>query len=1066
MQAPSILFDGNIPFSGDKLALLEETVMQMFSSQPAQMMNANQTLEQLKDLPEFWLMTDSILYGSQNLQTKLYCLMAIKSGVQSKWSILPENQRVGIKNFIVDYVYKTVQANSNKDQRICLGKANSILVEIIKNEWDSGWTTAISDLIKSSFQSQEICENNFLILKELSQEVFDFSKHQMTSSKIALLKARFAKEFESIYQVCDYVLKGYLENSDKVKLSLLRSCLETLRAFLGWMPLVYVFLTDLIENILVKLITDKRVYLLSLKCLEEVVNMSYKDENQETQFKIRQKLVLFSSEFLQQLSKIQPPTRSFETERTLKMGPNSSLAELNQYQMFCTSLCQIFSDFLRNNLQWMEQETNPDWLTPGQCIDTLKMALVYMVQLTEVKDDQLFRLTCDFWHWYSRYLVQFREDIYQTNGSLNQQVLVMTKSASKQVREKVHAESKIMNQCVLHLLLRVPTPEEVLITIDENGIPKKEAHKFAQSTQLYNTIREIFRDFAQVNWIFFKEILKYKLNKQFDGGEWSHENLNSLCWAVGALPGILPTAEEKSFLIYFLRNLLQMCDRKSKIASKAIIASNIMHIVSQYNRFLTVNFDFLKTVLNKLLEFMKNQFAGVQEMACNIFLKICSVCKADLARTVVNRKKMPAVEEQAYVIGFISEVESHTEGLDSFQRIQFYEAVGHMISAYPDEEGQINLLVQLMGRMEQVWHNMMKGLDNLGNFMNDNVLREICFYLRVNEKLAAVIGKPYSIYFNRSFGQIDKLYQGFYQLIQNEVAQNGPNALEFFTVKKFRAVRRDLLNLLKTFVKAFKNSQAEFITNYGELISFMLNCYSSETPELREPEVLLFMAESVNSLREQMEGVLSRVMTSVLEAVLPMITQDFSSFPEHRTNFFVFLQAMVNRCFQVFFAVKEDQFKTVINCVVWAIKHELPTIYEIGLSTLVCILECLSANPSFSEQFYKFYYLSILADTLFVLTDSLHSNGFTLQCRILFILLGQLNTLKCQVVPTSTCPDNKQAVFEYIGNVMLQNFGNLAENDHRKLLENIFNNVQDFKAFKTSFRDYLVSLNLYTLEQN
>ena len=1061
----SPLFNSSIPFTNEKLNLLENTVMMMYSNQPAESSQATMLLERLKDQADFWMMTDSVLYTSNNIQTKLFCLMAIKSAVETKWNILPEKQKVGIKTFIVDYVYKVVQAQSNKDQRVCLGKANSILVEIIKKEWDSGWTSAISDLVNSSLQNQEICENNFHILKELSQEIFEFSKHRMTSTHISILKQKFAKEFESVYKICDFVLKGYLKDPNTVKISLLRSCLETLNAFLSWMPLVYVFLTDLIEGILVKLVTDKRVYLLCLKCLEEIVSIDFKDEDQETQLKVRNKLVLFMSEFLKQMLKIQPTTRSFQTERELKTKSNVSMAELNQFDMFCCSLSQILGTFLKTNMIWMEENTNPETLAPNNVIDILQLSLTYMINLTEVQETQLFKLNCDFWHYYSNYLNQYKLDIFgNQSNNINQQVLVLNNNPTIQIRRKIHNENKIMHQALVHMLLRVPKPEEVLITIDENGIPRKETQRFAQTTQLYKIIKDIFRNYAKVSWVYFKEILKYKLSRQFDGSEWSFDNMNSFCWAVGTLSETLSLEEEKFFLIYFLRNLLQMCERKKDLESKSIIASNIMHLVSQFTRFLVLNNDFLKTVLNKLLEFMKNSYKGVKEMACNIFLKICKQCKQHLVKQPINKKNPSAPPLPPFVITFVSEVENHTQTLDTFQRIQLYEAAGHMISAIPNSENQIQILIQLMGRMEQVWQQMMNGLSNLKNFMNEQILVEICFYLRVNERLADCIGKPYSVYFNRSFNQIDKLYQGFYQLIQNEISNNGTSALDFFSVKKFRAVRRDLLNLLKTFVKSFSNDQAEFVTNYGDLIMFMLNCYCSEVPELREPEVILFMAESVNALREQMEGVLSQMMSSVLDSVLPMITQDFSSYPEHRTNFFIFIQAMVNRCFQVFFSVEESQFKTVIDCVIWAIKHELPTIYEIGLSTLVCILRCLSDNPNFAEQFYKHYFISILSDTLFVLTDGLHSNGFNLQCQILFILFRELTRLTVPLVPDAKGMDNKTAVFQFMVNTMSQNFGNLAQNDHQRLLTAAFENLSEFKNFKQSMRDYLVSLNLFTLQ--
>jgi exportin-1 len=56
--------------------------------------------------------------------------------------------------------------------------------------------------------------------------------------------------------------------------------------------------------------------------------------------------------------------------------------------------------------------------------------------------------------------------------------------------------------------------------------------------------------------------------------------------------------------------------------NKAVIASCIMYVVGQYPTFLRHNWTFLKTVIKKLFEFMKEEFPGIMEMACNAFLKI------------------------------------------------------------------------------------------------------------------------------------------------------------------------------------------------------------------------------------------------------------------------------------------------------------------------------------------------------------------------------------------------------------------------------------------------------------
>jgi hypothetical protein len=53
--------------------------------------------------------------------------------------------------------------------------------------------------------------------------------------------------------------------------------------------------------------------------------------------------------------------------------------------------------------------------------------------------------------------------------------------------------------------------------------------------------------------------------------------------------------------------------RSSRLAcAQAVIASNIMYVVGQYPRFLRAHWKFLKTVVNKLFEFMHETHPGVQ----------------------------------------------------------------------------------------------------------------------------------------------------------------------------------------------------------------------------------------------------------------------------------------------------------------------------------------------------------------------------------------------------------------------------------------------------------------------
>lgn len=67
-----------------------------------------------------------------------------------------------------------------------------------------------------------------------------------------------------------------------------------------------------------------------------------------------------------------------------------------------------------------------------------------------------------------------------------------------------------------------------------------------------------------------------------------------------------------------LQDLLGLCEQKRGKDNKAIIASNIMYIVGQYPRFLRAHWKFLKTVVNKLFEFMHGNYLS---LAVLTFLK-------------------------------------------------------------------------------------------------------------------------------------------------------------------------------------------------------------------------------------------------------------------------------------------------------------------------------------------------------------------------------------------------------------------------------------------------------------
>ena len=143
-------------------------------------------------------------------------------------------------------------------------KLNVILVQIVKQEWPHNWPSFISDIVNSSKTNESLCENNLAILKLLSEEVFDFSRDAMTSSKAKKLKESFNADFSLIFQLCEFIM------ANSTKQSLLVATFQTLLKFLNWIPLGYIFETNLVKTLVYQFLPHPAYRNDVLACLTEV----------------------------------------------------------------------------------------------------------------------------------------------------------------------------------------------------------------------------------------------------------------------------------------------------------------------------------------------------------------------------------------------------------------------------------------------------------------------------------------------------------------------------------------------------------------------------------------------------------------------------------------------------------------------------------------------------------------------------------------------------------------------------------------------------------------------------
>ncbi|XP_062114346.1 protein EXPORTIN 1B-like [Humulus lupulus] len=208
---------------------------------------------------------------------------------------------------------------------------------ILKHDWPARWQSFIPDLVSAAKTSETICENCMAILKLLSEEVFDFSRGEMTQSKIKELKQSLNSEFQLIHELCLYVL------SASQRTELIRATLSTLHAFLSWIPLGYI-----LESPLVAALNFGDFY-----------NAQY---------------VKMYTIFLKLLQTMIPLNTNI---------PEAYAIGSSEEQAFIKNLALFFTSFYKSHIRVLE--------TPGENIAALLMGVEYLTKISYVDDTEVFK---------------------------------------------------------------------------------------------------------------------------------------------------------------------------------------------------------------------------------------------------------------------------------------------------------------------------------------------------------------------------------------------------------------------------------------------------------------------------------------------------------------------------------------------------------------------------------------------------------------------------------------------------------------------------------------------------
>lgn len=377
--------------------------------------------------------------------------------------------------------------------------------------------------------------NNKQQLHSNSEEIFDFSSGKLTQKKAREMSQTFTEDFAQIYGLCEYIL------AQASKPSLILATLNTLQRFLTWIPPGYIFQTNLIEALVTKFFPVRDFRNATLRCLVEIVGIT--DLTPEYSAKMEQ-LFFHLMRLLSGMLPIQTDIAAI-------------YENADDYdQKFIQILGLLFTTLFKNHLLQLEKNS--------QLMEPVILGHRYLVNISKCDEPELFKTCLEYWHHLAENLYFEEKNAATPKASFGQggAVVPMFLADTAASVRKATYEREIMPDVRLVMISKMAKPEEVIIVEDENGDIIKERMKDVDSIQLYKTMRDTLIYLTHLNYSNTERIMLDKLAKQIDGTEWSWNNLNTLCWAIGSISGAMRVKEEKRFLVTVIRDLLGLVEQK------------------------------------------------------------------------------------------------------------------------------------------------------------------------------------------------------------------------------------------------------------------------------------------------------------------------------------------------------------------------------------------------------------------------------------------------------------------------------------------------------------------------
>lgn len=884
-------------------------------------------MARLNEEPDSWRASKGLLDGNYSDNAKVYASVLLQNAIKRFWNTLSPEEREEIRNYVASIIINWSVADIH---RPVIPYISHVLAKIIIRDWPQEWPTVVNDMIDAALNNSALLNIILTLLKDITTDVKEFSAGVITTNRISQLNRALMDITPRILELLATVLNGSWDEQTT------KNAMECFGSTVKWLNPATFYQSDLLVHLVHEYLPNPKYQASILTILGEFANNDA--TQQDDAF-----YAVIPDLFRTLMEAIGGP-ESDEQEYFVSLYYDDE-ERLNSLIFMLYSFCSHFLSAIEK----------------AQEVGALAIGFQWVNGIFSVAspESECFKNIVELWFAVSKHY--------------------WYESQNRTVEEN-EMYFQFMTQAQQIIIWKMQRPPQIVIDISSEGnYVRKQANDSQE--ELYKLMHETLVFLTNINSNFTIETI-FNMFNTLDQVENPSLQVNRICWAVGAVSGAIPAAQEKSFILEVLKRLLDLFEGASE-GPRVLLGSGIMFVCSQYPKFLTQYQKIFDIIIQKLFQFMHETFEGVKEMAVSAFRIIAEQCKRAF---VQSRGQDLSMFHQ--LLQHIPHTVQELETESPLYSLKLYDAMSVIITAMPDEGERANSVVALMSDANERWKFFSQNFD-VGDA---NSVEIITYLLRYNAVVANNVGRDFHIQFDFLIETILFLYRACAERAVAVCDGSDDNKL----LTDLRQALSAITSVIGNYCDNLKNTNLvnvfatnaiprcnEFIGStypmcFSPLQNLQTSDFSTQNVCACVPEVLKMYAAFVRCVRQIIIGSLDDIYNSIYLPSVMIIRGDVNDILQLRGPLMELASAILNCDCAVWLFGLQERIGDFIESIVICMKSRQYEICLAGIRNMQDLYKKLNnvAQVQYKGAFFAQYYLETIKLVFEVMTDTEHKFAF------------------------------------------------------------------------------------------